>query len=147
MQVILREDIHKLGKCGDVVNVKDGFGRNFLLPRGMAILATTNNVRQMEHEKRVIAKQDAKRQKGAQSLKEKLESLNLTIARAVGEDEKLFGSVSNRDIAEALMEQGVELDRRVIELAEPIKALGMYTVTTRLTREVNANLKVWVVAK
>jgi large subunit ribosomal protein L9 len=147
MQVILCEDVPNLGKTGEVVNVKPGFGRNYLIPRGLALTATSRNVRRLEHDKRVIEQQDGKRRRDAQSLKEKLEALSLSIAKNVGSDEKLFGSVTNREIADALKDEGIEIDRKVIELDQPIKALGVYTVVVKLAREVSANLKLWVVAK
>jgi large subunit ribosomal protein L9 len=147
MQVILCEDITNLGQTGDLLTVKDGYARNYLLPRGLAVLATSRNVRRLDHEKRVIAQRDAKRRKDAQSIKDKVEGLSLTIGANVGEDEKLFGSVTNRDIAEALVAEGVEIDRRQILLDQPIKALGVYTVDVKLARDVTAALKVWVVAK
>jgi len=147
MQLILREDVENVGKMGDVVNVRDGFGRNYLIPRGLAVAATGRNVHQMEHEKKVIERQDVRRQQDAQAFKAKIEALSLTIAKNTGEDDKVFGAVTNREVAEALHEQGVEMDRKQIILEQPIKALGVYTVEIRLTREVKANLKVWVVAK
>jgi large subunit ribosomal protein L9 len=147
MQIILREDVENVGKMGEVVNVRDGFGRNYLIPRGLAMIATGRNVRQLDHEKKLIEREDAKRQKDAQAIKEKVEALSLTISKNTGEDDRLFGSVTNREIADALKEQGVEIDRKDIMLAQPIKALGVYTVEARLARDVNASLKVWVVAK
>jgi large subunit ribosomal protein L9 len=147
MQVILREDVENVGKMGEVVNVRDGFGRNYLLPRGLAVVATGRNVRRLEHERKLIELHDARRQKDARALKEKVEALSLTIAKNTGEDDKLFGSVTNREIADALKEQGIEIDRKQILLEQPIKALGVYTVEARLARDVNASLKVWVVAK
>jgi large subunit ribosomal protein L9 len=147
MQLILREDVENVGKMGEVVNVRDGFGRNYLIPRGLAVVATGRNVRQMQHEQKVIERQDVRRQQDAQAFKAKIEALSLTIAKNTGEDDKLFGAVTNREVAEALHEQGVEMDRKHIILEQPIKALGVYTVEIRLTREVKADLKVWVVAK
>jgi large subunit ribosomal protein L9 len=147
MQVILREDIPNLGKTGDLVSCKDGFGRNYLIPRGLAVTATPRNMRQMSHQKRVISQMDARRRKDTQTLKEKIEALSLTIAKNVGEDEKLFGSVTNREIADALKNEGIEIDRKVITIDQPIKALGVYTISLKLSSDLSANLKVWVVAK
>ncbi len=147
MQVILREDVANVGRTGQLVNVKDGFGRNYLIPRGLAVTATPRNMRRLTHDQKVIEQQDAKRSKDAQALKERLEALSLTIAKNTGEDEKLFGSVTNREIADALKDEGFEIDRKLIQLEQPIKALGVFTVEVRLAREVTANLKVWVVAK
>lgn len=147
MQVILREDITNLGRTGEVVTVKDGYGRNYLIPRGLAVLATPRNVKRLGHEQRVIEQRDIKRQKSAEATKEQLEALSLTIAKHTGEEDKLFGSVTTRDIADALKEEGHDVDRRLIQLEQPIKALGVYTVPVKLGREVTAELKLWVVAK
>jgi large subunit ribosomal protein L9 len=148
MQVILREDVENLGNSGELVTVKDGYARNFLIPRGLAVRATPRNVRRLDHEKRVISQRDSKRQKDAQSLKDRIEALSLTIAKHTGEEEKLFGSVTNRDIAEALKEEsGLEIDRKSIHLDQAIKSLGVYSVNVKLTRDVVATLKLWVVAK
>jgi large subunit ribosomal protein L9 len=147
MQVILREDVPNLGQTGDLITVKDGYGRNYLIPRGLAVLATPRNMRRLEHEKRVISQRDLKRRKNAESIKQKIESLSLTITKHTGEEDKLFGSVTTREIAEAIQEEGFDIDRRTIQLEQPIKTLGVYTVTVKLAREISANLKLWVVAK
>lgn len=147
MQVILREDIPNLGRTGQIVDVKRGYGRNYLLPRGLAVVATARNVGQLEHEKRVIGAREAKLMRNAQSLKAKLEGLSINIAMRVGEDDKLFGSVTNKDIAEALAQRDLRIDRKKIQLDEPIRSLGVHTVKVVLGREVGAELKVWVVAK
>jgi large subunit ribosomal protein L9 len=145
MQVILRDDMDNLGKSGEVVNVKPGYARNFLLPRGHAIKATATDVKRVEHEKRVIAARTAKLAKEAQSEADKLSQVSVSIARAVGEEDKLYGSVTSRDIAEALAAQGVKLDSKKLHLDEPIKTLGLTEVTAKLGRGVNATIKVWVV--
>jgi large subunit ribosomal protein L9 len=145
MQVILRDDMDNLGKSGEVVNVKEGYARNYLLPRGLAIKATAGDVKRVEHEKRVIAARTAKLAKEAQAEADKLSSVSVSIARAVGEEDKLYGSVTSRDIAEALGEKGVKVDSKKIHLPEPIKALGMTEVSVKLGRGVNATVKVWVV--
>jgi large subunit ribosomal protein L9 len=147
MQILLRDDLDNLGKSGEVVNVKPGYARNYLLPRGLAIKATEHDVTRMEHEKRVIAARTAKMAKEAQAEADKLSQVSVSIARAVGEEDKLYGSVTSRDIAEAMKEQGVTVDARKIHLAEPIKALGMTEVQVKLGRGVSANVKVWVVKK
>ena len=147
MQVILKEDVPNLGRSGDVVNVKPGYGRNYLIPRGLAVFATPKNVSRIEHEKRVIEKRSLKLLKDAQAVKDRLEQLSINIARPVGAGDKLYGSVGGRDIADALKEQGVPVDHRKIQLEEPIKSLGMFTVDVKLARDVVAKLKVWVVAK
>jgi large subunit ribosomal protein L9 len=147
MQVILKEDVPNLGRSGDVVNVKPGYGRNYLIPRGLAVLATVKNVSRIDHEKRVIEKRTAKLRKDAEGLKDRIEQLSVNIARPVGAGDKLYGSVGGRDVAEALKEAGVAIDHRKIVLDEPIKSLGMFTVDVKLARDVVAKLKVWVVAK
>ncbi|HSZ83146.1 MAG TPA: 50S ribosomal protein L9 [Polyangia bacterium] len=145
MQVILRDDMENLGKSGEVVNVKPGYARNYLLPRGHAIKATESDVKRVEHEKRVIAARTAKLSKEAQAEADKLSQISVSIARAVGEEDKLYGSVTTRDIAEALADKGVKVDSKKIHLDEPLKALGMTEVQVKLGRGINATIKVWVV--
>ena len=147
MQVILRDDMENLGKSGEVVNVKPGYARNFLLPRGHAIKATATDVKRVEHEKRVIAARTAKLAKEAQAEADTLSKVSVSISRAVGEEDKLYGSVTSRDIAEALAAQGVQVDSKKIHLEEPLKTLGMTEVQVKLGRGVNATIKVWVVKK
>ena len=147
MQVILRDDLDNLGKSGEVVNVKPGYARNYLLPRGLAIKATAGDIARVEHEKRVIAARTAKLAKTAQAEAEKLSRVSVSIARATGEEDKLYGSVTTRDIAEALREQGVVVDSKKLHLDEPIKALGDFEVPVKLGRGVNATIKVSVVKK
>lgn len=147
MQVILTQDVANLGKAGELVSVKPGYGRNFLIPRGYAVTASTRNVNRLEHEKKVIEKRVAKERADAQGIADRLNGMTLQFERNVGEDEKLFGSVSNRDIAEQLKKAGIDLDHRKIELDAPIKALGKYEVAVKLGAGVSAQLKFWVVAK
>jgi len=147
MQVILRDDMENLGKSGEVVNVRPGYARNFLLPRGHAIKATESDVKRVEHEKRVIAARTAKLAKETQAEADKLSKVSVSIPRAVGEEDKLYGSVTTRDIAEALQAQGVTIDAKKLVLEEPIKALGLTEVAVKLGRGVQANIKVWVVKK
>jgi large subunit ribosomal protein L9 len=147
MQVILRDDLDNLGKSGEVVNVKPGYARNYLLPRGLAIKATAGDIARVEHEKRVIAARTAKMAKEAQAEADRLSQVTVSIARAVGDEDKLFGSVTSRDISEALAEQKVTVDAKKIHLDEPIKALGMTEVQVKLGRGVTAKIKVWVVKK
>ena len=144
MKVILREDISNLGKSGELVTVKDGFGRNYLLPRKLAVLATEQNVRQLEHERSVISARNAKLKGAAEEQAKKLGSVKVTIRRKVGEQDKLYGSVTVLDIAEALAAQGQTVDRRQLHLPEPIKATGSYDVELRLHRDVTAKIKVEV---
>jgi large subunit ribosomal protein L9 len=147
MQVILREDIDALGKSGEVVTVRPGYGRNYLLPRGLAIAATAQDIARVEHEKRVIAARTAKLVKESQAAADRLSQVSVSIPVAVGEEDKLYGSVTTRDIAEALQAQGVSVDVRKLALEEPIKTLGLTEVEVKLGRGINAKIKVWVVKK
>ena len=147
MKVILREDVANLGKSGELVTVKDGFGRNYLLPRKLAVLAIEQNVRQLEHERAAIAARNAKLKGAAEEQSKKLGAVKVTIRRKVGEQDKLYGSVTVLDIAEALAAQGQTVDRRQLHLAEPIKATGQYEVELRLHRDVTAKIKVEVAAE
>lgn len=144
MKVILREDVPNLGKSGDLVAVKPGFGRNYLLPRKLAVLANESNVRQLEHDQSVISARQAKLRDAAQSEAKKLDAVVLRIKRKVGEQDKLFGSVTSLDIAEGLAAQGMKVDRRAIHLAEPIKTTGKHAVEIRLHREVTSTIHVEV---
>ena len=144
MKVILREDIPNLGKSGELITVKDGFGRNYLLPRKMAVLANEQNVRQLEHDKSVIAARQIKLKGSAEQQAKRLEAISVSFKRKVGEQDKLYGSVTALDIAESLAAQGQKVDRRLIHLPEPIKAVGSYEVEIRLHHEVTAKIKVEV---
>ena len=145
MQVILRTDVEKLGKEGDVVNVADGYARNYLIPRDLVIEATEKNRRSLEHEKRVSFDRAAKEKKDAEVLASEISNLSCTIRVQVGENDRLFGSVTSLDIAAALEEQGFEIDRRKIILDEPIRELGVFTVPAKIHPDVTADIKVWVV--
>ncbi len=145
MKVILRKEMEKLGQVGTVVEVRDGYARNFLIPKGIAYAATEGNVRALEEEKKQEERRSSKELKAAQHLGGELEKLSLTVPMKVGEDEKLFGSVTSQMIADLIKEKGFDLDKRVIELPEPIKALGIYNVDVRLHPNVTSKVKVWVV--
>ena len=147
MQVILREDVPNLGRSGDVVNVSGGYGRNYLIPRGLAVVASSKQIARLEHDKRAIAQREAKRLRTAEAIKAKLEGLSINIAKQVGEGDRLFGSVTSKEIAEALAARGIELDRKTIHIDEPIRSLGVHPVAVNLGREMQAELKVWVVAQ
>ena len=147
MQVILTQDVPNLGAAGELVSVKPGFGRNYLIPQGMAVTATARNVNRLEHDKKVIEKRVAKEKATAQSIADRLNGMTLQFERNVGEDEKLFGSVSNRDIADQLKRAGIEVDHRKIHLDPPVKALGKYETEIKLGGGVAATLKFWVVGK
>jgi len=144
MKVILREDVYNLGKSGEVVAVKDGYARNYLFPKNLAMLANAANVRQLEHEKKVIELQQEKLKGSAAELAKKLENLQVKITRKVGEQSKLYGSVTALDIAEAIAAAGQKIDRRHIHLPEPIKSIGSFDVEIRLHRAVTAKIKVEV---
>jgi large subunit ribosomal protein L9 len=147
MEVILRDNVDNLGVMGDIVKVKPGYARNFLLPRGIAVVADQKNVKAMEHEKRIIAERARKAMEAAKGVAGKLEKVSLSIKAKAGEEEKLFGSVTAMDIAEALKEAGHEVDKRKIDIAEPIKRLGSYTVSIKVGPEVAASVNVEVVAE
>jgi large subunit ribosomal protein L9 len=147
LQVILNEDVPNLGRTGDVVKVRPGYARNYLLPRKLAIEANTKSLRAFEHNKRIaLGKREAQKTE-ASDLKQKLEALTIVIGAHAGEEGKLFGSVTNIDIERALREKGISVERRKIHLAEPIKQLGEFTVPVRLQPEVEASLKVEVKAE
>ncbi len=147
MEVVLKEDIFNLGKMGDVVRVKDGYARNYLLPRGLVLLASKKNLKALEHEKRVIAGKRERALSSAQSLGDKLSAVSLRIPARVGEEGKLFGSVTNIHIERALKEMGHSIERRKIHLTEPIKNVGDYEVPIRLANDVTASIKVTVVSE
>jgi large subunit ribosomal protein L9 len=147
MQVILKEDVHNLGKAGELVKVKPGYGRNFLIPQGKAVVATASNVKQIEHEKKLISAKQAQLGKDAQAMADKLATVEVQIERQAGEEDKLFGSVTSRDIAEALKDKGVTIDHRKVHMAEPIKTIGYHTIEIRLGTGVTGKIKVVVVPK
>ncbi|MCP4199303.1 MAG: 50S ribosomal protein L9 [Proteobacteria bacterium] len=145
MKIILREDVPHLGQPGAIVNVKPGYARNYLIPQGLAELATSRNIKMMEHQLKLIKRQIDTAQAEAEQVKARLAEVSVTITKPSGENEKLFGSVTSRDIEWALGEEGITIDRRRIVIAEPIKALGVYTVQLKLYGGDLADLKVWVV--
>jgi large subunit ribosomal protein L9 len=147
MKVILRQNVETLGKAGETVKVADGYARNFLIPKGLAGEANTRNLKVFEHEKQRILKQAEKIQTQAEETAAKLAGITCTIARRVGEQDKLFGSVGVKDIEEALTAQGTAIDKRNILLEEPIKALGEYPVRIKVSAGVTAEIKVAVVAE
>lgn len=144
MLVILQKSVPNLGDVGDVVKVKDGYGRNYLVPRGFAVIADTKNTRRMEHQQRVVAATKAKAKSEAEALGAKLSGTAVTITAKVGDEGKIFGSVTNRDIAEALHAAGVEVDRKTIDIGEAIKTTGAYDVQVKLGMGVEATVKVFV---
>jgi len=149
MQIILREDVENLGRSGEVITVRDGYARNYLVPRGLAIVATTKQVDRLQHEQRQIVARASRLRKDAEAIARRIEALSVTISAAVGEEQKLYGSVTAANIEEALGAQDLAIGKRQIVMpeGEPIRALGMYTVDVKLAQKVTAKLKVWVVAK
>ena len=148
MQVILTKDVADLGGAGQTVNVKPGYGANFLIPRGLAVLATVRNQRQMSHERRRIEASVVREKQKAAELAKKISGISVTLTRIVAADEKdkIFGSVTAQDIADALRNEGYALDKRQIVLDQAFKSLGVYEVQVKLHRDVSATVKVWVVA-
>jgi large subunit ribosomal protein L9 len=147
MKVILKADVKDLGKMGDIVTAAPGYARNYLIPNDFAAPANTKNVKALEHQKKVIADKKKKLHEGYVSFAEKLSTTSITIKARAGEEEKLFGSVTSMDIAEALKAEGVELDKKKISLEEPIKRLGEHEVQIKVAPEVTASLKVKVVSE
>jgi large subunit ribosomal protein L9 len=145
MKLVLLEDIEKLGKRGAVVTVKEGYGRNFLIPRKLAAPATEGNMKLIEQEAKKFRVREAKEESEAVQMKGDLEKLSLTIPMKAGEQDVLFGSVTSADIAAALEKEGYTIDKRRIEMDEPIKRLGVYQVPVKLYKTVSAEVKVWVV--
>ena len=146
MKVILTEEIRGLGTRGDVVTVKDGYARNYLLPKNLAREASTGNLKQIEHERRKWSLLAQQEKDAAQKAADKVKGVKITIEKRVGEHGHLFGSVTANEIADALLEKGIEVDKRRIELEQPIKNLGVHDVDVRLHRDVTAQIKVEVVA-
>jgi large subunit ribosomal protein L9 len=146
VELILREDVPKLGRAGEVVRVKPGYARNFLLPQGKAALASEAKVKELEHHKRLIVEKVARELKDLSAARDRLEQLELAVEAQAGEEGRLFGSVTAIQIAELIEEKGIEIDRRKIDLAEPIKEVGEHSVPIRLHREVIANVRLKVTA-
>ncbi len=147
MQVILTQDVSNLGKAGELVAVRPGYGRNYLVPRGFAVSATVSNKNRLDHEKAVIERRVEKERASATEIAGRIGGMTLQFERQVGEDEKLFGSVTSRDIAEQLKKANVEIDHRWVDLPAAVKALGKYEVPIRLAAGIVATLKFWVVGK
>jgi len=145
MEVLLKKEVKNLGKQGDIVKVKDGFGRNYLLPKGLAALATAKNLKILEHEKLKESKVLEKVKKSAEEVAERLKKISCTIIRHAGEEDKLFGSVTSMDIAESLSNEGFEIDKKDILLDEPLKKLGVYQIPVKVHPEITVEVKVWVV--
>jgi large subunit ribosomal protein L9 len=145
MQVILKENVKDLGHIGDMVNVKDGYARNFLIPKGLAVEANPKNIKALEHEKRKILELAKKARAAAEELSAKVSGTTVTIKAKAGEEDKLFGSVTAMDIADALKKEGMDIDKKKIMLDEPIKRLGSYTVNVKIHSDVTAQLNISVI--
>lgn len=147
MEVILKQDVDRIGKAGAVVKVKDGFARNFLLPNGLAVLLTSANLKKIEEVKLHKTLQSEKAKKEAQDLSGRLANLSLTLSVLTQDEDKLYGSIGSQEIANALKEENVDIDKSAIILNEPIKSLGVYEVPVKLHPEISTTVKVWVVKK
>jgi len=145
MKVILKNDIDSLGKAGDIVEVKPGYARNYLIPSNNAIEATPSNLKAFQEEQKLSERRELKGQKEAEVLAAKLEKVSLTATVQVGDEDKVFGSITNQNIADLLKENGFDIDRKKIHLEEPLKALGVYEIPVKLHHQVEAKVKVWVV--
>jgi len=146
MEVILKEDVKNLGEMGEIVKVAAGYGRNFLIPKGMAVLATSTNKKQLEHQIGEIERAKALQQEEARKILGQIDGISITIPKRAGEEDKLFGSVTNREIADVLTQQGHKIDRRQVDVDRGINELGIYEVPVKLASGIHAKVKVWVVA-
>jgi large subunit ribosomal protein L9 len=147
MKVILQENVKSLGKMGDVVNVADGYARNYLIPKKLGVEANTKNIKALDHEKRKIEEKAKKVRNEAQGLAERLSKVTLTLGAKAGEEERLFGSITSMDIAEALKKEGFDIDRKKILLEEPIKRLGSHTVSIKIHSDVTTQVHINVIAE
>lgn len=147
MKLILNQDVKKLGKIGEIVTVKDGYARNFLLPRGMAAVANTRNQAALDHQLKLLEKKKAVILADAKKQAAEIEKISVTVAKQVGEDEKIFGSVTTAELEALLLEEGVKVDKRDIHLSEEIKKVGVFSAEVALAAEVKASFKVWVVGQ
>ncbi len=145
MKVILRQDVEKIGKLGETINAKDGYARNYLIPRGLALEATDKSLKIIEQEKQNLIKKIDREKKEIESLAQKIKNTSCTISVEVGLDDKLFGVVTNQDIAKAYEQEGVVVDKRLIDLKDPIRELGVFYVPIKLHPEVTVEAKVWIV--
>lgn len=147
MKVILQENVEGLGYLGDLLTVADGYARNYLLPRKMAVVANPRNLKTLEHLQRIATQKSKKELQGLEELAKKIAKVNLTFEVQTGKDDKLFGSVTSKDVAEALAEQGIEIDRRLLQMPQPIKELGAFSIPVKLHRDVIPQVSVSVVKK
>jgi len=147
MKVILNQDVYNLGNIGDIVTVRNGYARNFLIPEGMAIFANEENQKAVAHQKKILEKKKAKLFEEAKSLANLIDKTSITVAKPVGEDERIFGAVTTAELEEQLEKEGIKVSRKNIKLLEEIKKVGVYTAQVKLHSEVTAKFKVWVVAQ
>ena len=145
MKVILKDDVKNVGNMGDIVKVTDGYARNYLVPKGLAVEASSKNVKSVEHEKRIIQEKAKKIRNSAQDLSDRISKVTLVMKANAGEEGKLFGSVTTMDIAEALKNEGFDIDKKKISLDEPIKRIGEHTVNVKIHPEITTNVTVQVV--
>lgn len=145
MKLILTENVDKVGVKGEIVTVKAGYGRNYLLPRGLATAATRSAIQAIEEEAKTLAKKQESAKKAAEKMAAKLSTISITATVAAGEDDKIFGSVTAQNIADLLAEKGYEIDRHTIVISEPIKALGVYNIPIKVYHDVKAEIKLWVI--
>jgi large subunit ribosomal protein L9 len=145
MKIILRQDYDPLGSIGEVVTVKDGYARNFLIPRKIGVLATPKNMKILEEEQKLVEQRQNKDRRVAEEVAQELGKTSLTATVSVGEEDRVFGSVTAQTITDLLKEKGYEIDKRKVQLEEPIKALGIYTITIKLHTDVEAKVRLWVV--
>jgi large subunit ribosomal protein L9 len=147
MKVILTDDVTKLGEAGDTIEVKTGYGRNFLIPRNLAIPATKGNLRAVDHVKKEKELRDKKRRRGAEKIRDSIQKLSLAAELVVGEEDKVFGSITSHTIADLIAKEGCVIERRWIQLEEPIKALGIFTIKVKIEKNVEASVKLLVEKK
>ncbi len=147
MEVILLEDVEGLGKAGELKTVNDGYARNYLIPRGLAVIADKKKKKDLEHKKRMVEEMQKRKLKTAEAIKKRLEELSITITAVAGEEDKLHGAITKEKIAEAIAAQGISINKDQVLLDEPIKTLGIFNVRTKILKDVEANVKVWVVRK
>jgi large subunit ribosomal protein L9 len=147
MEVILKQDVSKLGQAGQVVKVKDGFANNFLIPRGLAVISSLSNLKKLEKEKQQRNLELERIKKHAEELRDKISKLSLTLPVLTQEDEELYGSITSGEIQQLLKDEGFEIEKNSIILKEPIRSLGIFEIPVKLHPEVSANIKIWVVKK
>ncbi len=145
MKIVLKEDVHKLGKRGETLNVADGYARNYLLPKGLALVANSHNLRLLELEKKKIVAKEIKERAEAEVLAARLENISLTVVKKVGENDILYGSVTTAEISDLLKNEGIEIDKKKIELDEAIKTTGIFTIPIKIYKDISAEIKLWIV--